>query len=66
MSNETETNPLQPRNYRVVRALAVACMLIVAITVLIAGVLFSSYRDTVEREETNLHNLAAAFAAQVR
>ena len=39
-------------------------MLIVAITVTLAGLLVSSYHDTIEREQTNLRNLAEAFAAQ--
>jgi diguanylate cyclase (GGDEF)-like protein/PAS domain S-box-containing protein len=39
-------------------------MLIVAITVTLAGLLVSSYHDTIAREQTNLRNLADAFAAQ--
>ncbi|MCS0633927.1 EAL domain-containing protein [Telluria mixta] len=46
------------------RPLAAAAMLIVAITVTLAGLLVSSYHDTIEREQTNLRNLAEAFAAQ--
>jgi diguanylate cyclase (GGDEF)-like protein/PAS domain S-box-containing protein len=53
-----------PRDHRVAHAVAIAGLLILAITVVIAGVLFSSYRATLEREETNLHNLAKAFAAE--
>jgi diguanylate cyclase (GGDEF)-like protein len=37
---------------------------IVAVTVALAGLLFSSYHSTIEREQTNLRNLAAAYAAQ--
>jgi diguanylate cyclase (GGDEF)-like protein/PAS domain S-box-containing protein len=50
----------------VARALAIAGLLILAITVIVAGVLFSTYRATIEREETNLHNLANAFSAETR
>jgi diguanylate cyclase (GGDEF)-like protein/PAS domain S-box-containing protein len=39
-------------------------MLIVAITLTLAGLLVSSYHDTIAREQTNLRNLAEAFAAQ--
>ena len=39
-------------------------MLIVAITLTLAGLLASSYHDTIAREQTNLRNLAEAFAAQ--
>jgi diguanylate cyclase (GGDEF)-like protein/PAS domain S-box-containing protein len=39
-------------------------MLIVAITATLAGLLVSSYHDTIAREQTNLRNLAEAFAAQ--
>ncbi|MFS2020813.1 hypothetical protein ACEN88_30065, partial [Massilia sp. CT11-108] len=46
------------------RPLAAAAMLIVALTVTLAGLLVSSYHDTIEREQTNLRNLAEAFAAQ--
>jgi diguanylate cyclase (GGDEF)-like protein/PAS domain S-box-containing protein len=46
------------------RALATAGVLIVSITLLLAGLLFTSYSNTVAREQTNLRNLAAAFAAQ--
>ena len=53
-----------PGNRRVSRALGVAAALIVVITLALAGVLFSSYRSTIEREQTNLRNLAAAYAAQ--
>jgi diguanylate cyclase (GGDEF)-like protein len=53
-----------PENQGIARALAVAGLLIVAITVALAGLLYSSYRSTIEREETNLRNLAAAYAAQ--
>lgn len=53
-----------PDHHRVTRALAVAGLLIVSITLVLAGLLFSSYYSTVEREQTNLRNLAAAFAAQ--
>jgi diguanylate cyclase (GGDEF)-like protein len=60
---ENPPTPL-PERHRVPRALAVAGLLIVAITVAIAGLLYSSYNSTIEREETNLRNLAAAYAAQ--
>jgi PAS domain S-box-containing protein len=39
-------------------------MLIVAITLTLAGLMVSSYHDTLAREQTNLRNLAEAFAAQ--
>ena len=39
-------------------------MLIVALAVTLAGLLVSSYHDTIQREQTNLRNLAEAFAAQ--
>lgn len=52
------------RNHRVAHALAVAGVLIVAVTLVLAGLLFSSYRSTIRREQTNLRNLASAFAAQ--
>jgi diguanylate cyclase (GGDEF)-like protein/PAS domain S-box-containing protein len=39
-------------------------MLIVALTLTLAGLLVSSYHDTIRREQTNLRNLAEAFAAQ--
>jgi diguanylate cyclase (GGDEF)-like protein/PAS domain S-box-containing protein len=39
-------------------------MLIVAITLTLAALLVSSYHDTIAREQTNLRNLAEAFAAQ--
>jgi diguanylate cyclase (GGDEF)-like protein/PAS domain S-box-containing protein len=52
------------RSHLVSKALGVAGLLMSALTVITAGILFSSYRDTVEREATNLHNLASAFAAQ--
>jgi hypothetical protein len=54
----------EPRDHRVAHAVAIAGLLILALTIVIAAVLFSSYRATVEREETNLHNLARAFAAE--
>ncbi|MGZ5183261.1 MAG: hypothetical protein ACXWC2_22510, partial [Ramlibacter sp.] len=38
--------------------------MIVPITLALAGLLYSSYHSTIEREETNLRNLAAAYAAQ--
>ena len=50
--------------HRVARALAVAGLLIVAITLGLAGLLYSSYHSTIEREQTNLRNLAAAYAAE--
>jgi len=53
-----------PDNRRVARALGAAGLLIVAITLALAGLLFSSYRSTIEREQTNLRNLATAYAAQ--
>jgi diguanylate cyclase (GGDEF)-like protein len=53
-----------PETYRVPRAFAVAGLLIVAITLALAGLLTSSYQSTIEREEINLRNLAAAYAAQ--
>jgi len=46
------------------RPLAGAAMLIVSITLTLAGLLASSYRGTIAREQTNLRNLAEAFAAQ--
>jgi diguanylate cyclase (GGDEF)-like protein/PAS domain S-box-containing protein len=46
------------------RPLAGAAMLIVAITFTLAGLLASSYHGTIAREQTNLRNLAEAFAAQ--
>jgi diguanylate cyclase (GGDEF)-like protein len=49
---------------RVARALAGAGVLIVAITLALAGLLYSSYHSTIEREQTNLRNLAAAYAAE--
>jgi len=49
---------------RVARALAVAGLMIVAITLALAGLLYSSYHSTIEREQTNLRNLAAAYAAE--
>jgi diguanylate cyclase (GGDEF)-like protein/PAS domain S-box-containing protein len=55
---------LPSENHRVCRALAVAALLIVPITLALAGLLYSSYNSTIEREETNLRNLAAAYAAQ--
>jgi diguanylate cyclase (GGDEF)-like protein/PAS domain S-box-containing protein len=51
-------------NHRVAHALAVAGVLIVVVTLVLAGLLFSSYRNTIRREQTNLRNLASAFAAQ--
>jgi diguanylate cyclase (GGDEF)-like protein/PAS domain S-box-containing protein len=39
-------------------------MVIVTITLTLAGLLVSSYHDTIAREQTNLRNLAEAFAAQ--
>jgi diguanylate cyclase (GGDEF)-like protein/PAS domain S-box-containing protein len=53
--------PDQPRG---ARPLAVAGLLIVVITLALAGLLYSSYQGTIEREETNLRNLAEAYAAQ--
>jgi diguanylate cyclase (GGDEF)-like protein/PAS domain S-box-containing protein len=55
---------LPSENHRVARALAMAALLIVPITLALAGLLYSSYHSTIEREETNLRNLAAAYAAQ--
>jgi diguanylate cyclase (GGDEF)-like protein/PAS domain S-box-containing protein len=60
----TPTSTPPPERPRDTRPLAAAAMLIVAITVTLAGLLVSSYRDTIEREQTNLRNLAEAFAAQ--
>jgi diguanylate cyclase (GGDEF)-like protein len=54
----------QPEHRGIARPLAVAGMLIVALALALAGLLYSSYHSTIEREETNLHNLAAAYAAQ--
>jgi diguanylate cyclase (GGDEF)-like protein/PAS domain S-box-containing protein len=51
-------------NHRVSHALAVAGVLIVAVTLVLVGLLYSSYRSTIRREQTNLRNLAVAFAAQ--
>ena len=56
--------PHELEHHRVRRALAVAGLLILAITLTLAGLLVSSYHSTVAREETNLRNLAAAYAAQ--
>lgn len=42
----------------------VAGVLIVAISMVLASLLFSSYYSTIKREQTNLRNLAAAFSAQ--
>jgi diguanylate cyclase (GGDEF)-like protein len=53
-----------PDSRRVARALAVAGLLIVAITLAVGGLLYSSYRSTLEREQTSLRNLASAYAAQ--
>jgi diguanylate cyclase (GGDEF)-like protein len=53
-----------PHDRRVARALAVAGLLIVAITLALGGLLVSSYHSTIEREQTNLRNLAAAYAAE--
>jgi diguanylate cyclase (GGDEF)-like protein len=53
-----------PDSRRVARALAVAGLLIVAITLAVAGLLYSSYRSTIEREQTSLRNLASAYASQ--
>jgi diguanylate cyclase (GGDEF)-like protein len=61
--SDSQTAPL-PKNQAVRRALAVGGLLIVAITLALAGLLYSSYRSTIEREQTNLRNLAAAYAAQ--
>jgi diguanylate cyclase (GGDEF)-like protein len=54
----------QPLKRRMARPLAVAGLLIIAITLALAGLLFSSYRSTVEREQTNLRNLASAYSSQ--
>jgi diguanylate cyclase (GGDEF)-like protein/PAS domain S-box-containing protein len=56
--------PLLSDNHRVARALAVAALLIVPVTLTLAGLLYSSYHSTIQREQTNLRNLAAAYAAQ--
>jgi diguanylate cyclase (GGDEF)-like protein/PAS domain S-box-containing protein len=61
---DSEANDTGTRDHRVVHALAVAGLLVLGITIVIAAVLVTSYRDTIEREETNLHNLATAFAAE--
>jgi diguanylate cyclase (GGDEF)-like protein/PAS domain S-box-containing protein len=61
--DEIQPTPL-PDDRRVARALGAAGLLIVAITLVLAGLLVSSYRSTIEREQTNLRNLAAAYAAQ--
>jgi diguanylate cyclase (GGDEF)-like protein len=61
--SDTEPAPA-PKHHAVYRALAVAGLLVVAITMALAGLLYSSYHSTIEREETNLRNLAVAYAAQ--
>jgi diguanylate cyclase (GGDEF)-like protein/PAS domain S-box-containing protein len=66
VNNVNPSIPGESRNNRIAHALATAGLLIAAITVIVGAVLFSSYRATVEREETNLDNLAGAFAAQTR
>jgi diguanylate cyclase (GGDEF)-like protein/PAS domain S-box-containing protein len=53
-----------PDSRRVARALGAAGLMVVAITLALAGLLFSSYHSTIEREQTNLRNLATAYAAQ--
>jgi diguanylate cyclase (GGDEF)-like protein/PAS domain S-box-containing protein len=62
MSNVHSASPVC--RHRVSHALGVAGTLIIAVTLLLAGLLYSSYRNTIKREQTNLRNLAAAFAAQ--
>ena len=62
MSEPTPSPP--PVGLRNTRPLAAAATLIVAITLTLAGLLVSSYHDTIAREQTNLRNLAEAFAAQ--
>jgi diguanylate cyclase (GGDEF)-like protein/PAS domain S-box-containing protein len=65
MTNVTMSTPAPPPGgHRNVRPLAAAAALIVAITLTLAGLLVSSYHDTIAREQTNLRNLAEAFAAQ--
>lgn len=59
---DTKNPPLD--QHRVVRTLAAAGLLIVMISLVLAGLLFTSYNNTIAREQTNLRNLAAAFAAQ--
>jgi len=54
----------QPEHRGTARPLAVAGMLVVTLALVLAGLLYSSYHSTIEREQTNLRNLAAAYAAQ--
>jgi diguanylate cyclase (GGDEF)-like protein len=54
----------KPELRGIARPLAVAGLLIVALALATAGLLYSSYHSTIEREQTNLRNLAAAYAAQ--
>lgn len=61
--DQIQPTPL-PDNRRVARALGAAGLMIVAITLALGGLLYSSYHSTIEREETNLRNLATAYAAQ--
>jgi diguanylate cyclase (GGDEF)-like protein len=61
--SDSQIAPLS-KNQGLLRALAVGGLLIVAITLALAGLLYSSYQSTIEREQTNLRNLAAAYAAQ--
>jgi diguanylate cyclase (GGDEF)-like protein/PAS domain S-box-containing protein len=57
--------PSIPNGSKSHHLLATAGLMIVALTIFLGGVLFSSYRDVMAREETNLQNLAGAFASQV-
>jgi diguanylate cyclase (GGDEF)-like protein len=54
----------KPEHRGIARPLAVAGMLAVTLALVLAGLLYSSYHSTIEREQTNLRNLAAAYAAQ--
>jgi diguanylate cyclase (GGDEF)-like protein len=61
----SESHPAPaPEHRRVAGPLAVAGLLVVALGLALAGLLYSSYHSTIEREETNLGNLAGAYAAQ--
>jgi hypothetical protein len=59
--DQIQPTPL-PDNRRVARALGAAGLMIVAITLALGGLLYSSYHSTIEREQTNLRNLATAGA----
>jgi diguanylate cyclase (GGDEF)-like protein len=62
MSDSQPASPSEPQG--ISRALVVAGLLIVAITLALAALLYSSYHSTIKREQTNLRNLAAAYAAE--